>query len=294
MPSLINKIIILICAVMKNIGTWCHLASQWLNRVVERSCVVNKGTDRSLYKTKFGDYYWLNSTGYVDECIINTGVFEPSSTEVVKKLVRPGDVVLDVGANIGYYSVLLSKLVGDQGKVICFEPTKHFGKVLDMNISANNLNNVEIINCGLSDKRQELEIHIGQSSATLHVPGNQKSNLSERISLITLDEFLEEYPLSKVDFIKIDVDGHEPLFFEGAWKTLDVYDPIVLLEVSHPHYLSSGFTAWGFYDTLKKKGYHIYSEDGLVEVKSLEDFLLKCGNFAYSANVVIAKHKLVL
>jgi FkbM family methyltransferase len=256
--------------------------------------MLQKGSDRSLYRTRFGDLFWLNSTGYVDECIINSGVFEPLSSQAVKRLVRPGDTVLDVGANIGYYSVLFSKLVGDQGKVICFEPTRHYGKVLEMNIRANNLDNVEINKIGLSDKLQELEIWIGPSSASLHVPGNQKLKSSEIIKLVTLDSFIEEHPLPKIDFIKIDVDGHEPLFFEGAWKTLDRYEPTVLLEVSHPHYLNAGYTAWRFYDLLKDRGYFIYYEDGLVEINSQEDFLIKCGNFAYSANIVIAKKKLKL
>jgi len=254
--------------------------------------MVEKGSDRSLYKTVFGNLYWLNSTGCIDRSIIDTGVFESWSTQVVRRLVRSGDIVLDVGANIGYYSVLLSKLVGNQGKVICFEPTEHYGKVLEMNIGVNGLENVEINRIGLSDKQQEMEIYIGQSSATLHVPGNHKLSSSEKIKLVTLDSFLEEYPLPKIDFIKIDVDGHEPFFLEGAWKTLDKYGPTVLLEINHLNYISAEQTAWDFYNLLKDKGYHIYSEEGLAEINCLEDFLIKCGNFAYSANILISRKKI--
>jgi FkbM family methyltransferase len=288
-----NRFIILISIATGKIGMLFNIISQRLTSKNERSKILQKGSDRNLYKTKFGELYWLNSTGCVDESIINSGIFEPWSTQVVKSLVRRGDIVLDVGANIGYYSVLLSRLVGDQGKVISFEPTDHYGKVLEMNIRANSLENVEIIKVGLSNKQQELDIQIGQSSATLHVPGNQKLMSSEKVKLITLDDFLEEHPLPKIDFIKIDVDGHEPLFFEGAWKTLEKFEPTVLLEVNHLNYLSAGYMAWDFYDLLKDKGYHIYYEDGLVEILSREDFLIKCGNFAYSANIVIAKNKFI-
>jgi hypothetical protein len=139
-----------------------------------------------------------------------------------------------------------------------------------------------------------LDIHIGRSSATLHLPGNQKPLSCEKIKLISLDDFVKEYHLDKIDFIKIDVDGHEPLFFEGAWNTLEKFYPTVLLEINHLNYLSAGFMAWDFYDLLKGKGYHIYHEDGLVELHNMEEFLIKCGNFAYSANVVIAKKALAI
>ncbi len=76
-----------------------------------------------MYKTKDGLFYWLNPAKYLDRSMIDEGIFEPHSTRLVKKLVKPGDVAFDVGANIGYYSVLLSKVVGEAGQIFCFEPT---------------------------------------------------------------------------------------------------------------------------------------------------------------------------
>lgn len=98
-----------------------------------KSKLMQKGTDRNLYKTRFNDLFWLNKTGYVDQCIINSGVFEEHSTRIARRLIKEGDTVLDVGANIGYYSVMFSKLVGETGKVFAFEPTKFFGTVLSRN-----------------------------------------------------------------------------------------------------------------------------------------------------------------
>ena len=263
-----------------------------LKRLGSRSRVVQKSNGRSLYETPAKDLFWLNSTGHLDQSIIQAGVFEPWTTQAVKMLIKRGDIVLDVGANIGYYSILMSKLVGKEGKVICFEPTDCYGNVLEKNIAENKLTNVEAYRIGLSNKEQELEIQIGISSATLHVPGNIKLNCSERIKLVTLDKFLEEHPLPKINFIKIDVDGHEPLVLEGAWRSIDKYQPNILLEVSHTHYLNAGYTAWDFYDLLKSKGYYIYHEKKLDEISSKEEFLFKCANFAYSANIVIGKNKL--
>jgi hypothetical protein len=107
-----------------------------------------------------------------------------------------------------------------------------------------------------------------------------------------LDALLKDFPLRKIDFIKVDVDGHEPYFFEGAWETLDKYDPVVFLEVSHLHYLEGGVTAWDFYEKLKAHNYLIYHENNLDEIKTKEEFLIKCGNFAYSTNIIISKKPL--
>lgn len=253
------------------------------------SALIAEGGKSNLYKTRFGDFFWLNKAKYVDKCIIDTGLFEPHSTEVVRKLVKCGDVVMDVGANIGYYSVILSKLVGEEGKVYCFEPTDYYSRVLQSNLDANNTKNVELIKLGLSNARQTLDIQVGANSATLHSPGKVPLNFTERIELVSLDEWVANHNIEKINFIKVDIDGHEPCFLNGAWNTLEKYDPVLLLEVSHPHYLDAGVTAWDFYDLLKSKGYRIYHEVNFAEIFTKEDFLIKCGNFAYSANIVISK-----
>ena len=260
-----------------------------IHRQCSRSMLIKQAAPRSLYKTIYDDYYWLNTTGYIDTCIINQGVFEGSSTRIVKKLVKKGDVILDIGANIGYYSVILAKLVGTTGRVLCFEPTAHYRSVLMQNLKANNISNADVFDFGLSDKEQALNIYIDNSTATLHPTGSTTNTIVERIKLITLDTFVKTDSLVEIDFVKIDVDGHEPHFFEGAWQALEYFDPIILLEISHIHFLKAGVTAWDFYDTLKGKGYRIYHEDNLVELISREVFLQKCGNFSYSSNVIISR-----
>lgn len=256
----------------------------------KKSKMIESGVVRNLYITSSGLLFWLNTTGQVDNCIINTGAFEPEATKIVNRLVKEGDIVLDVGANIGYYTVIFSKLVGKAGKVIAFEPTDHFGKYLRMTLDANNAGNVDVYPIGLSNKNAELVIDIGKSSATLHPEPEYDTVIAkEQITLTTLDEFLESYPVPKIDFIKIDVDGHEPLFFEGARKTLSRFDPVILLEISHLHYLNAGFTAWEFYDMLVKNKYNIYHEIDFCKIKSKEEFLMKCGNFSQSANIIISK-----
>jgi FkbM family methyltransferase len=258
------------------------------------SKLIKHGVGRDLYETQDGFLFWLDKNKYLDKSIIDTGRFELKSSKIVFKFVRHGNLVLDIGANIGYYTVIFSKLVGKSGKIIAFEPTKHYEKILKLNLQENNINNCEVFNIGLSNKNETKKINIGECSATMHWVNDDVLPLKqEEIRLETLDEFISKYQdLNKIDFIKIDVDGHEPLFFEGARNTLKRFDPLILLEVSHEHYLNAGYTAWDFYEMLRENNFYIYSEEELEEIQTKHDFLVKCGNFAYSSNILISKHKI--
>lgn len=258
------------------------------------SKIIKKGKDRDLYRTRFGYYFWLDKTKYIDQRIIETGIYEKDSTEVVRKIIKTGDFVLDIGANIGYYTILFSRLVGDSGVVFCFEPTKLYRDVLLRNIESNNITNCKILEFGLSNKEKECQIYITDSTATLHLPGENVPYDNEKIILRRLDDISSSLGLSKINFIKVDIDGDEPAFLEGAWKTIQAFKPTILLEVSHRHYLESGITAWDFYSLLNNKGFFIYSVPNLEEIKTRDDFLIKCGNFAYSANILISLEPLNL
>jgi len=254
--------------------------------------LIKKGNPRSLYCTREGSYYCLDEGKYLDKCIIDLGVFEVTSTEVVRKLVKPGNVVIDVGANIGYYTVLLSKLVGDAGKIISFEPTENYRKILQKNIDENNITNCMIFPYGLSNQNINAEICIGECSATMHWVDNIRPQNTENITLYKLDDIVDKLGVSQIDFIKVDIDGHEPAFLDGAKRTLTNYDPVILLEVNHLNYLDYGITAWDFYEQLINWKYNIYYEEGLELIENRKDFLVKCGNFSHSANIVISRKML--
>ena len=254
----------------------------------EPSELIKTGNERSLYKTGDGNLYWLNKTSSVDQSIIRSGVFERDLTDFAKRIIQKGHYVFDVGANIGYYSVIFSKCVGDAGKVFAFEPTCYYRNWLLENIKENRANNVEVYDFGLSDKEQQLVIDIGVSSASLHNPdGYEEVVGQEKITLKRLDSFVEESNPQRIDVIKIDIDGHEPLFLNGAWKAIDTYKPVIMMEISHLHYLHAGYTAWDFYDMITSRNYFIYHEKG-SEIKSRNEFLMKCANFNASCNVILS------
>ncbi len=290
-----NKTSKLIASGLGHIAWYANRMARRLTQENPRSLLIEQQEELSLYRTVSGDLFWLDPSGYVGRCIVESGVFEPWSTKVVHALVKSGGTVLDVGANIGYYTVLLSRLAGRDGRILAFEPTANFRKILSMNIAVNNLNNVEVIPAGLSDKSQKLDIYLTVDTATLHPSDSKKEtdrkNDSNRevIELITLDDYIRRNPLERIDFIKIDVDGHEPSILRGAWETLEKYHPVVLLEVNHVSYHRAGYAAWDLYREIKGKGWYVYREDGLKEVLNEDDFLIHCANFRNGSNIIISK-----
>lgn len=252
------------------------------------SSLMEKGTERDLFLTKDQIKLWLGNSSIIDQTIIETGYWEPETTRLVKDLVKKDDVIIDIGANIGYYSIYFSRLTGSNGKVYAFEPTKGFNDILVRNLKENAITNVTPFLQGFSDRKQTLEIKIDDSSATIHQPINEYVRYTEKIDLTTVDSFVAENNIDKIDFIKIDIDGHEPFVLEGAISSIKRFKPIIIMEVSHLHYLKAGVTAWDFYNKLKEWGFRIYSEGDKKEIRNQNEFLIKCGNFCESSNIILS------
>lgn len=129
-----------------------------------------------------------------------------------------------------------------------------------------------------------MEIKIDPSTATMHMPEQDTFLKTEQIKLITFDSYVQENGLEKLDFIKIDVDGHEPKFLEGAKETIMKFKPDILLEINPLNYYLAGVTIWDFYDQIKEYGYNIYHEKNVEQITNKIDFLKRCGNFGWQGN----------
>ena len=161
-----------------------------------------------------------------------------------------GSVIIDAGANIGLYSIIGSRLVGEAGKIYSFEPSKENFNLLLKNIELNEVENIVPINMGLGDKIGETliltqnlengdaEKYILKSENKINKPdiGLKKTQLSEPIALDTLDNFLLKKNIKKVDFLKIDVEGYEHYIFKGAENLLKNNPEIIILFECADHF----------------------------------------------------------
>lgn len=233
----------------------------------------------------------LDPSQYVDGEILRYGVFEPYSVSWVKQIVKPEMVVIDVGANFGYYSLLCSSLVGEKGHVFAFEPSVRFRSRLEEHIKINNRHNITVVDRGLSDKEATLHLFLGGDSASFHWVGNSEPLGAENVTLTTLDEFVRLHSLARLDFVKVDIDGHEPQFLDGARETLMTYRPIILMEFMQLALMKAGSGVQDLAKRLKDMGYLIQSEQSKVPFKDQREFLVQTMNCAYSVNVLCFPRK---
>lgn len=157
--------------------------------------------DESI-KTILQDYYWYRDGNKSDGV---SKIREPETVRLMRKIVKNGDVCVDIGASIGYFTVLLAGLVGKEGKVYAIEPTKNQCEYLKENIELNGYENrVVIHNIAASDINGEANIRCNNTS-----PSVQPCKI--------LDDILPE----KVDFIKMDIDGSELRALKGLMSTIE-------------------------------------------------------------------------
>ncbi len=173
--------------------------------------------------------------GPVDNVILFDGVLDGEHLENIKNILRPGDTFIDVGANIGQYSLFASYCVGVKGKVIAFEPVKNIFNQFNESIKKNYIDNITLYNKGCGDENKNILINkkdgdLGGSSIIELGFGSKKT--TELVEIVILDDILINE--NKVDYIKIDVEGFEYEVLLGLKKTIEKCKPRLLIEYS-PH-----------------------------------------------------------
>jgi FkbM family methyltransferase len=183
-------------------------------------------------------------------------------------LVRRGEVVLDIGANVGYFTMLFSDLVGARGEVHAFEPIPATFQELSRNIARfPGYRNVRLNCLALGDRNDHTEMFLpgvdsGQAALACHRDGSWKNASITSISVEMAK--LEEYaiPLPRLDFVKCDVEGAELLVLRGGKSVLSRWRPKLFLEVDNRWMNSFGWTAADLYSFLRETGYsHFYRVD---------------------------------
>jgi FkbM family methyltransferase len=183
----------------------------------------------------------LDLTEGIDLSIYLLGRFEPSTVRLYRRLVKPGDIVLDIGGNIGAHTLPLAQLVGHPGRVIVFEPTGYAIRKMRANIA---------LNMGLADRisvQQVMLVAPGGGPVALRlysswplfetgeeVHTEHRGRLMDTNGAVamTLDEAMRRMDVRSVDFIKMDVDGHEYGVLAGGKATLAAYKPPILMELA--------------------------------------------------------------
>ena len=154
----------------------------------------------------------------VVENIIEVHVTNIPEIEFCKKEIKKGDTVVDIGANIGLFTLFFSKLVGTTGRVIAFEPDPENFDVLKKNIELNEITNVTLVQKGVSNKNESVKLYKSNVSGGHSLIKNEWAKEYTNIQTVTLDDYFRG---EEIDMIKIDAEGFELEVIEGGKKLLE-------------------------------------------------------------------------
>jgi FkbM family methyltransferase len=197
---------------------------------------------------------YFNDDGDYEEILYNAHwkKYFNEEYEKIKPYIQNGETALDIGSNLGIFTLILSDLIGADGKVYSFEPSAAAFYKLNKIIRLNNLNNVETFRLGMGRKEDEIELYYNpqQSGLSSIVERVTENCIPERIRIITLDSFINYLP-GKVSFIKIDTEGYEPDVLIGGTNLIQKYKPAIYIELGGKYQEYS----YAAIDILKKHNY---------------------------------------
>lgn len=219
--------------------------------------------------------YYFNPHSKIDMLysVPQIGTFEPKETNIVSKIVSEGDYCLDIGGSFGWYTVLLSKIVGQKGRVFSFEPIKQNYLSHNKNIELNMCRNVISNNLAVGEEPGEIEIYLSDvdTSGSLKLRKYKDNYETQITKLVKLDDYFTENKIEKLDFIKIDIEGAELGALKGGEKILNKFKPVLFVEIQSHSTELFGYKPEDIFNYLYNLGYKSY----IISNNSLERFEFK-------------------
>lgn len=198
-------------------------------------------------------------------CLLGTQ--ETHLQNIIRKYVLPGQTVYDIGANMGFVSLSLSRRVGLTGTVVAFEPLPQNLRLLSANVAENGISNIQILEMAASNRCGEAVINLTDnvSTASLVWHSNDPSVSRYTVKTAAIDELVRAGTIAEPSFVKIDVEGAEGLVLEGMRQTIATARPTIFVECSD----IGRQTAWNL---LRNIGYQCYRATTLRQVESFEEY----------------------
>jgi len=244
----------------------------------EYKIVLSKNEDVHIVLKNGIKFWWIPENPLSLLGMPLRGNFEPECTSLITKLIKQGDIVFDIGANFGWYSCYFAQLVGTSGKIHVFEPTNVIEE-LKRNIELNGFTERLVFNkVALSDEEGEatlfVPIKLGTAFASLrkHNSESREKFFEIKVPIRKLDNYCKKEKVSRIDFMKIDVEGNELYVLKGAENVLEKFSPIIMLEIQHCHTRLFGYTPEDLLNFLDKFGYYVFEIECDGTLKSEKNF----------------------
>jgi FkbM family methyltransferase len=218
--------------------------------------------------TQYGFRMRVDGDSQAGRIIYATGRYEHSTAALFRQIVRPGDVVVDGGAHIGFFTLLASQLAGAAGSVHAFEPSRRNRAILETNVRLNRLTNVVVHPeaLGRAADRAVLSYLSERDTGTATVRPVD-ATAQESVDVVALDAML---PKDRVTLVKLDLEGGEYNALCGMRRLIATHHPAVIVEVTDSFLKSAGGSAVDLYRFLMDQGYRAFliEHTGLTAVDS--------------------------
>jgi FkbM family methyltransferase len=199
---------------------------------------------------------------FVQRQVYFMGTFEPVESYLFMRLLRPGMVVVDAGANLGQYTMLAATAVGPAGSVHSFEPVPAVFASLQSHVSANRLTNVQMNQVALWHEEGTVRLGLPPESAdnagSWTIGSTHGPTACVDAQAIRLDTYVSNKDVPRVDLIKMDIQGAEPFALAGARKVLAQWHPTLMMEVHRPSLLALGSSPEALWEMLREFGYQAW------------------------------------
>jgi FkbM family methyltransferase len=198
----------------------------------------------------------LERSDYIQRSIY-LGTFEPVESAQVKSYLKKGMTFVDVGANVGYYTLLAASLVGSSGRIIAFEPSPYAFRKLEETVRENSIPQIDAVPSGLGEVACERQLFMPTRNGN-HTPSMVPNDGGRPLSVQVrrLDDYLDEQAIDRVDLMKIDVEGLEPNVIRGARKHIERgHIHAILCEFNQDWLAANNSSVAGLYEQLVSFGY---------------------------------------
>jgi FkbM family methyltransferase len=244
-----------------------HLARLSQKLIANVRSTVGKGDKVDVRRR--GLRWELDLSEGIDFSIFLVGAFELRTAKTLARLIRHGNVVLDIGANIGAHTLGIAKSVGSNGKVFAIEPSDFAFTKLLRNLSLNpelefRVHASQLFFSDGAIKSPPREIHASwplHSDASVHPKHRGRLVSTGNAKIETLDCFARQHQIARLDLIKIDVDGYEVPVLRGGLETLCRFRPILVMELAPYIYEETNNHFNELVELLKTSGYVLQNAD---------------------------------
>jgi FkbM family methyltransferase len=200
-------------------------------------------------------FYLQPDDKYLTQVVVKYGEYEPTETRLIRQVLGEGDTFIDVGANVGWYSVLAAKRVGETGKVVAFEPEPSSLETLRRNVRLNGLNNVVVEGKALSNAGGTFKLFLAKANLGMHsLVLNHGGEHYVEVEAVRFDDYWRGR--GPVRLIKIDTEGAEAMILDGMRETLKSQKELgLIVEFAPWRWKKSGYDADRVLEGLYRLGF---------------------------------------